>query len=107
MNLEKTKVMVSKIGQISIKPSIKEDPCGICRRKTMANAVLCKSNGNSIHGRWSKIKGVTNTLAIDLICRKSNGCQEKVDDLDEKLHDVKTVTDFSYLGDTINSGGGC
>ena len=40
MNLVKTKVMVSKIGQITVKPSSKKDLCGICGRKTMANAVL-------------------------------------------------------------------
>ena len=46
MNLVKTKVMVSKIGQITVKPSRKKDLCGICGRKTMANAVLCKFCGN-------------------------------------------------------------
>ena len=40
VNLVKTKVIVSKIGQIGIKPSSMKDPCGICGRKTMANAVL-------------------------------------------------------------------
>ena len=29
----KTKVMVSKIGQINIKPSSWKDPCGICGKK--------------------------------------------------------------------------
>ena len=38
-NLVRTNVMVSMIGQISIKPSSKIDLCG---RKTMANAELCK-----------------------------------------------------------------
>ena len=46
MNLMETKVMVSKIGQVTGKPSSKKDPCGICGRKTMLNAVLCKSCGN-------------------------------------------------------------
>ena len=49
----------------------------------MLNAVLCKSCGNYIHGRCAKIKRVTNRLAI------------------------VTVTELSYLGDRINSGGGC
>ena len=42
VNLMKTKVMVSKIGQVTVKQSSKKDPCGICGRKTMLNAVLCK-----------------------------------------------------------------
>ena len=73
----------------------------------MANALLCKSCGNWIHGRCAKIKIVTNTLAIYLKCRKCNGYHKNVGQ-EEKLHkDEETVTDFSYLGDRIYSGGGC
>ena len=43
VNLMKTKVMVSKIGQFTVEPSGKKDPCGICGRKTILDAVLCKS----------------------------------------------------------------
>ena len=39
VNQMKTKVMVSKIGHVNVKPSNKNDPCGICGRKTMLNAV--------------------------------------------------------------------
>ena len=35
VNLMKTKVMVSKIEQVTVKPSSKKDRCGICGRKTM------------------------------------------------------------------------
>ena len=45
VNLMKTKVMVSKIGQVTVRLSSKKDSCGICGRKTMLNAVLCKSCG--------------------------------------------------------------
>ena len=108
MNLVKTKVMVSKIGQISMKPSSKKYPCGICGRKTMANAVLCESCGNWIQGSYVKINRVTNTLAIDLEHRKCKGCHKNAVDQEEKLHeDVETLTDVLYLGDRIYSGGGC
>ena len=104
VNLMKTKVMVSKIGQLTVGPSSKNDPCGICVKKAMLDAVLCKSCGNWIHGRYAKIKGVTNRLAIDFTCRKCNGYHHKnVEDQKEKLHDdVETVTGFSYLGDRID-----
>ena len=50
---------------------------------------------------------MTNTIAIDMKCRKRKGCHTNVGDQKEKLHeDVETVTDFSYLGDRINSEGG-
>ena len=108
MNMVKTEVIVSKIEQINMKPSNKNDSCGICRRKTIGNAVLCKSCGNWIHGRWARIKRVTNRLEILFKCRKCKGCQKNVGDQKEKLHDdVVTMTDFSNLDDRINSGGGC
>ena len=57
-------------------------------------------------GRCAKIKRVTNRLAIDLRCRKRNGCHGHVEEHEEILHeDVETVTDLSYLGDGINSRG--
>ena len=55
--LLKTKVMVIKIGQFTVKTSCKKDPCGICGRITMVNAVLSKSSGNWIHGRCAESKG--------------------------------------------------
>ena len=68
VNLMKTKAIMSKIVQVTVKPSRKKDLCGICGR--MLNAVLCKSCGNWIHGRCAKITRVTNRLAIDYKCRK-------------------------------------
>ena len=108
VNMMKTNVMVSKIWQVTAKPSCKKNPCGICGRKTMLNAGLCKSCGNLIHGRCAKTKNVTNRLAIDLRCRKCNGYHKDVEDQKAKLHDdVKTVTGFSYLDKRIHSGGVC
>ena len=43
VNLVKTKVMISNIGHITVRPSSKKDPCGMCGRRTMVDAVLCKS----------------------------------------------------------------
>ena len=97
VNMMKTKVMVSKIVQVTVKPSSKKDLCGI---KTMLNAVLYKSCGNLIHRRCAKIKMVTNRLAIDLKCRKCKGYHENIVDLKEKLHDdVETVTESTYQDD--------
>ena len=51
---------------------------------------------------------VTNRHAIGLKCRKRKGYHKNVEDQKEKLHDdMEIVTKFSYLGDRINSGGGC
>ena len=108
MNQMKRKVMVNKIGQVTVKPSSKKDQCGICGIKTMLNAVLCKSCGKLIHGRCAKIERVTNRLAIYIKCRKCKGYHKKVENLKEKLlEDVETVTKLSYLDNRINSRGGC
>ena len=83
VNLVTTKVMMSKIGQINIKPSCTKDTCSICGRKAMANAVLCISCGNWIHGRNAKIKILIDGLAIDFKCRKCKGCHKNVEDQEE------------------------
>ena len=41
VNQMKTKVMVSIIGQATVRPSSKKDPCVICGRETMLKGVLC------------------------------------------------------------------
>ena len=74
----KTKVTVSKIGQVAVKPYSKKDSCGICGRKTMLDVVLCKSCGDWIHKRCAKFQGVANRLAIDNKCRKCNGNHDNV-----------------------------
>ena len=74
VNWMKTKVMVSEIGQVTVKPSSKKDGCGICGRKIMSNAVLCKSCGNCIHGRCVKIKSATNRLTITTLQQGFNTC---------------------------------
>ena len=74
----------------------------------MFSGAICKSCGNWIHGRCAKIKRVTNRLAVDFKFRKCKGYHKNVEDQKEKLHDyVETETEFSYLVDRINSGGGC
>ena len=49
VNLVKTKVMMSNIGHVTVRPSSKKDPCGMCGR-TMLDAVLCESCEAKGHG---------------------------------------------------------
>ena len=44
---------------------------------------------------------------MDIKRRKCKGRNKNVDHKEKLHHDVETVTDFLYLGDRINSGGGC
>ena len=43
VNLVKTKIVVINIGHVTVRPSSNKDPCGMCGRRTMVDAVLCKS----------------------------------------------------------------
>ena len=74
----------------------------------MANSVLCTKCRSWVQGRCSKIKRATTRLAIHFICLKYKGIMEEMVDLIEKLcNEVETVNEFCYLGDRLNSSGGC
>ena len=98
MNLVKTRVMVSKIGQVTVRPLSKLDLCGVCGRKTVVNTVLCKSCGNWIHGRCENIIRVTNVFAIDFKCRNCEGYHKN------EIRMKNCIMMWKYLGDRINSG---
>ena len=98
MNLGKTKVLVSGAeGEIHVS---KIDPCGICRKRVMANSVLCVDYGKWIHGRCAKVKRVTPSLGRDFVCGR---CKKQVNGLvgpvEELCEEVETVKSFCYLGD--------
>ena len=72
--------MVSKNGKIRIKLFSKEEPCGICDRKTMAYAVLRTCYGYCIQGRGVTIKRLTNRHVLEFRCTKCKGCHVNVED---------------------------
>ena len=51
----------------------------------------------------------TNRLVVDSKCWKCKWHHKNIDDQKNKIKgdDVETVIDISYLGNRINSGGGC
>ena len=74
----------------------------------VVNSVLCTKCGNWVYGRCAKIKGVTSRLAMHFICLKCKGIIEGTVDSIEKLCDkAETVNRFCYLGDRLNTSGGC
>ena len=66
-NTRKTKVMASGSEGELFKSKI--DPCEVCRRRVMANSVLCTKCGNWVHGRCTKMKALTVRLAMHLFAR--------------------------------------
>ena len=54
VNLKKTKVMESEHeGELA---RSKIDPCGVSRKRVMANSILCMKCMRWIHGRCAKVK---------------------------------------------------
>ena len=83
----------------------KVDPCGVCSLRVKVNSVLCLQRDKLIH---SSVNMVIPNLSINLTCRKCDGNIGEAVEQEEKLcDDVKTVSEFTYLGDMVSAGGGC
>ena len=105
VNLGKTKVVVS--GAEEAATVSKVDSCGICKKRVMANSVLCEKCGKWIHGRCAKMKRVTQSLARDFVCA---GCKKgggQIEVKEQLCDEVETVEEFCYLGDRFSASGGC
>ena len=113
VNLTKTKVMCvrKRKDRLNIKS---EYPCGVCSKNVKLNSILCTCCKKWVHKRCSKVRGgITARVASTYICP---ACIKEVEEKENPcfstdgivLGDFKLeeVTEFCYLGDTINSGGG-
>ena len=106
VNTKKRKVMVSRSeGEVY---KIKIDSCGVCGRRVMASSVLYTKCGSWVYGKCAKIERAMARLAMHFVCLKCKGIMEGTMDSIEKLCDeVETVNGFCYLGDRLNTSGGC
>ena len=106
VNINKTKLMVS--GTEGETSRSKIDPCGMCGKRVMANAILCIKCGHWIHRRCTKRKKLTVALAQSFVCGRCDCMRAGTVSTKEKLCDgVETVKGFCYLGDRLNASGGC
>ena len=108
VSLGKTKVMVS--GNITLDglSKSKVDPCGVCCLGVKANCVFCVWCGKWIHCRCAGVKRVTPKVSRNFSCRKCEGNIGEAVEQEVKLCDaVKTVREFTCLGDRVSAGGGC
>ena len=111
VNMNKTKVLEACGGTTSVEES-KVDPCGVCGKRVMRNSIRCTSCQKWVHARCAGVKKITNTMAENFECKKCKKCRELRDRVVNEqetmyMEDVEKVDRFCYLGDTINSGGGC
>ena len=82
------------------------DPCGVCSWRVKANSFLCLKCSKWIHSRCAGVKRVTPKFSRNFTCRKCEGNIGEAVELEEKLCEVLTVREFTYLGDRVNVGGG-
>ena len=84
------------------------DPCGICGKRMTVNSVLCTKCDQWIHGRSSKLKKITPSVARFFVCSKCDKLTNGAEVQQELMCDeVEIVKEFCYLGDWLNAGGGC
>ena len=106
INIRKTKMMVSGAEGEVVRSRV--DPCGICGKRVMSNAVWCTLCKKWIHARCTKMKKVSCSFAQQFVCRR---CEDIGDGKEEPVEvlcdEVETVKGFCYLGDRLNASGGC
>ena len=69
--------------------------------------MLCTKCANWVRGKCAKIKRATVRLAMHF-CSRWRGITEETVNWIEKLYDeVEAVNGFCYLGNRLNSSGGC
>lgn len=110
INMGKTKIMEcgEETGVIEL---AKKDPCGVCGKRVVSNAIRCSSCHKWIHGRCTNVKRVTQRMDGSFECkacirRRNLSHQDQDPDSEQRLKDLERVSRFCYLGDTINSSGG-
>ena len=108
VNMGKTKVLEACGGGIAVEES-KEDPCGVCGKRVMRNSCICTTCQKWIHAKCAGVKKITNRMAENFVCKKCRDIRNGSRNEQEQLYmgEVDKVDRFCYLGDTINSGGGC
>ena len=78
MNLEKIKVMVNSLkGEVL---ESKVDPCAKCGKN-----VMCTKRGKLVHGKCTKMKRVTSTLAKGFVCKLFVDTKEGIVEPDKEI----------------------
>ena len=102
----KTKVMVS--GEGGVKVVSKVDPCGVCDKREKANSILCVVCNKWVHKRCSGVKGGLQKFAGTFQCKRfTGGAADVIAEEYCVIEGIGRVASFVYLGDELDSGGGC
>ena len=107
INLGKNKAVIS--GSITKDGTPKgNDPSGVCCLRAMVDSNLYVKCGKWIHSRCSGVKRVNQQFSGNFICKKCEGnIGDAVEQKETLCDEVKTVREFTIIGDRDSAGGGC
>jgi len=112
INVGKTKVMVGDGVKSMHKSNI--DPCAICGKRVGRNSIRCNKCRFWVHGKCSDVKGSLLKVEKTFVCKSCErpvearqSDKEGSDDAHTYLNGIERVQSFCYLGDVLQSDGGC
>ena len=81
----------------------------ICGKRVTVNLVLCTKCDQWTHGRCFRLKKVTPSAARFFVCRKCEKTTNHAGEVQQEVmcDEVETVKGFCYLGNRLNTSGGC
>ncbi|XP_046864746.1 uncharacterized protein LOC124459301 [Xenia sp. Carnegie-2017] len=92
--------------QVEVKDSDKW-PCGVCGKRVGVNSIMCGKCGKWVHGRCSGVRGAL-TRVTDFECGTCRrGGRVAIERFELGDVSLEGVSEFKYLGDVLNDGGGC
>ncbi|XP_046858677.1 uncharacterized protein LOC124452133 [Xenia sp. Carnegie-2017] len=105
VNEAKTKAMRCS-RQVEVKDSDKW-PCGVCGKRVGVNSIMCGKCSKWVYGRCSGVRGAL-TRVTDFECRTCrSGGRVAIERFEPGDVSLEGVSEFKYLGDVLNDGGGC
>jgi hypothetical protein len=104
VNVAKSKLL--RCSKNSAPKDAATDPCGVCGRRVGVNSVKCQTCSRWIHKKCTGVTGSLNSIAGSFECKRCKG-EIVFDVIDVGFDGVMSVSEFCYLGDVLNDGGGC
>ncbi|XP_046841875.1 uncharacterized protein LOC124435990 [Xenia sp. Carnegie-2017] len=105
VNEAKTKSMRCS-RQVEVKDSDKW-PCGVCGKRVGVNSIMSGKFSKWVHGRCSGVGGALTRVTVFECGTCRSGGRVAIEWFELVDVSLECVSEFKYLGDVLNDGGGC